>query len=273
MPRFFLTVWLGFGLVALLIALSVAMPAHAQAEAEVSAEPAPHVVLVLTNHATLGHTGEPTGYWLAEAAHPWKVFTDAGFRVSFASPQGGGAPVTPRSIDTDDPVNASFLAGPIRNGELDHTLRVDALDLDDIDALFFVGGYGTMWDFPSQRAIGNAIVHVDRQGGVVAAVCHGPAALVGVVRDDGRPFVEGKRLAAFTNGEESAMDRLAVVPFLLETRLGELGAEFVAADDFQENAVVDGRLVTGQNPASAEAVAHAVVKLLAKPGETTQTTP
>lgn len=223
---------------------------------------APHVVIVLTNHATLGATGEPTGYYLPEAAHPWHVFTEAGFRVTFASPAGGPAPLDPSSFDRDDPANAAFLDDPDVQAAVDHTVALEDLDPATVDAIVFAGGHGTMWDFPSNPAVANAVTDVHAKGGVVAAVCHGPACFVGVVDESGKPFVSGRRLAAFTDAEERAVEKQAIVPFLLETRLRELGAAVETAPNFEKQVVVDGRVVTGQNPASAEAMAREIVELV-----------
>jgi len=221
-----------------------------------------HAVIVLTNHGELGHTGEPTGCYLPEAAHPWKVLTEAGFSVTFASPRGGAAPIDPASMDRTDEMNAAFLDDPEVRKALDHTLRLAEIKVEAVDALVFAGGHGTMWDLPSNKVVGDAIVGVHEAGGVVAAVCHGPACFVGVVDGSGRPFVKGRKLAAFTNAEERAVQKDAIVPFMLETRLRELGADVVTAPNFQEQVVVDGRLVTGQNPASAEKMGHEIVRLV-----------
>lgn len=221
------------------------------------------ILIVVTNHAQLGGTGTPTGYYLSEVAHPWQVFTEAGHAVDFASPRGGYAPMDPKSFDLNDPFNKAFW----------HTLDavegvVASQDLAQVDtslyaAIFFAGGHGTMWDFPESGAVADRIADIYQQGGVVGAVCHGPAALVGV-EVDGAPLVEGKRIAAFTNEEEAAVELTDAMPFLLESKLRQLGAEFVNAPNFQPNVVVDGRLVTGQNPASAGKAAEAIVALLAE---------
>lgn len=225
---------------------------------------APHAVIVLTNHGTLGATGEATGYYLGEAAHPWHVFTEAGFRVTFASPRGGPAPLDPSSVDRDDPVTAAFLDDPQVQRAVDHTVPLDEVSAEDVDALVFAGGHGTMWDLPSNPVVARSILGVHGAGGVVGAVCHGPACFVGVVDGDGRPFVAGRRLAVFTDSEEHAAQKEAVVPFLLESRLRELGAEVVTAPDFTEQVVVDGRVVTGQNPASATKMAEEIVRIVTR---------
>lgn len=220
------------------------------------------ILIVVTNHAELGDTGAQTGYYLSEVAHPWHVFTEAGYAVDFASPLGGYAPMDPKSFDLEDPVNKKFWHTLDAVEGVVSTQELAALSPSDYEAIFFAGGHGTMWDFPSSAVVAGRIASIYSQGGVVGAVCHGPAALVGV-EIDGTPLVEGKRIAAFTNEEESAVELTDAMPFLLESKLRELGAEFVNAPNFQTNVVVDGRLVTGQNPASAEEAAEQIVKLLA----------
>jgi len=229
--------------------------AHAQSQTN-------RVVIVLTNHAELGDTGRPTGFYLSEAAHPWHVFTEAGYHVVLASPRGGRAPMDPKSIDLDDSVNAAFLETYPRLDDDVVTRKVADLSHDFIDAVFIAGGHGTMFDLPEDTPLQALIAGVHGRGGVVAAVCHGPAALVNVRLDDGSYLVAGKRVAAFTNAEERAVELAEAMPFLLQTRLEERGAEVVEAANFEKNVVVDGRLVTGQNPASATGAAEAVVELL-----------
>lgn len=219
------------------------------------------IVIVVTNHGELADTGEPTGYYLSEVAHPWHVFTEAGYTVHFASPEGGFAPMDPKSFDLSDPVNKRFwhTLGAVQG--VISTRDLAALDPGDYAAVFFAGGHGTMWDLPDSAAVAGTIGTIHERGGVVGAVCHGPAAFVGV-EVDGVPLVQGKRVAAFTNAEESAVELTDEMPFLLQTKLEKLGATFVAAPNFEANVVVDGRLVTGQNPASATGAAEAMVELL-----------
>jgi putative intracellular protease/amidase len=219
------------------------------------------ILIVVTNHAELGETGSTTGYFLSEVAHPWHVFTREGYAVDFASPLGGYAPMDPKSFDLSDPINKEFWHTLAAVEALVSTKDLSQIDSRDYAAIFFAGGHGTMWDFPGSADVIARITETYQNGGVVGAVCHGPAALVGVVID-GQPLVAGKRVAAFTNDEENAVKLTEVMPFLLESKLKELGAEFVPAPNFQTNVVVDGRLVTGQNPASAEKAAEAIVQLL-----------
>jgi putative intracellular protease/amidase len=224
------------------------------------------ILLVLTNHDRLGETGQPTGFYLSEAAHPWEIFRAAGYPVRLASPQGGFAPVDPKSLDGDDAADAAFLAefGKKQGGRMvvPRTLPLAQVRPEDYAAIFFAGGHGTMWDFPDAPGLAAVTAKIFEQGGVVGAVCHGPAALVHIALSNGRPLVAGRKVAAFTNAEEDAVGLTAVMPFLLETKLREAGAEVVLAPNFQENAVRDGRLVTGQNPASARKAAELVLAAL-----------
>ncbi len=226
----------------------------------------PTVLLVLTNHAEMGDTGEPTGFYLSEAAHPWHVFNDAGWAVVLASPLGGDAPIDPRSLENLDEQSRAFLDKFAKGGVVPGTARLEAMHARKFDAIFFAGGHGTMWDFPDSPSVRSVAEGVYKSGGVVAAVCHGPAALVNLTLK-GKPLIAGRRVTGFTNAEEDAVELTDAMPFLLETRLRELGAEFVGAANFEPNVVVDGRLVTGQNPASARGVAQAVVRVASQEEE------
>lgn len=221
------------------------------------------ILIVVTNHAELGETGDPTGYYLSEVAHPWHVFTGAGYDVDFASPRGGYAPMDPKSFDLQDPINRKFWHTLEAVEGVVATQDMAGIEASEYAAIFFSGGHGTMWDFPLSDVVADRIASIYEQGGVVGAVCHGPAALIGV-EVDGKPLVQGKRVAAFTNDEEAAVELTDAMPFLLESKLRGLGAEFVTAPNFQTNVVVDGRLVTGQNPASAQKAAESMVKLLSE---------
>ena len=221
----------------------------------------PKILMVLSSHDRLGETGRSTGFFLPELAHPWAVFGAAGYQIDLASPQGGEPP----SYGTDqrDPVQRAFLEDPEAVRRLAATLRVDEVDPAGYDAVFYVGGHGTMWDFPGNATLAGIAREVYERGGVVAAVCHGPAGLLDITLSDGSLLVEGKRLTAFTNSEEDAAGLTGVVPFPLQTALERLGAKHESVGDFQAHVVVDGRLVTGQNPASAFGTAEAVVGVLA----------
>jgi len=220
------------------------------------------ILLVVTNHHELGETGNETGYFLSEVAHPWKVFTDAGFEVVFASPDGGFAPMDPKSFDLGDSVNRSFWETLDAVEGVASTHPLSEINPVEYAAIFFAGGHGTMWDFPADPEIDRVTRGIYENGGTVGAVCHGPAALVDVQLSDGSYLVDGRKVGGFTNAEEEAVGLTQAVPFLLETRLEERGGQFVGGNNFEENVVVDGRIVTGQNPASAEKTAEEIVAIL-----------
>lgn len=228
------------------------------------------ILLVLTNEAKLGKTQGRTGFYLSEAAHPYEVFRNAGYKVTLASPLGGFAPLDPKSFDEKDAANAAFWkkygSGAEKNATLGvkETISLNGVNPADFSAIFFAGGHGTMWDFRGNKDVNRVTATIYEDGGAVGAVCHGPAALVDVKLTDGTPLVKGKKVAAFTNDEEEAVGLAGVVPFLLQSKLEEAGATHVAAENFAENAVADGRLVTGQNPASAAKTAELLVAALAK---------
>lgn len=218
------------------------------------------ILFALTSHDQKGNTGQPTGFYLPEAAHPWAVLNAAGFEIDFVSPKGGRPPMD--GVDLDDATNRAFLDDPDVARKLDNTLTPDQVNAYDYDAILFVGGHGTMWDFVDNPALARLGAAIYDDGGVVAAVCHGPAALVNLKLANGRYLVKGKRVAAFTDDEERAVKLDAVVPFLLATMLRERGAKHVPAPNWQANVVVDERLVTGQNPASAAGVGKEIVRVL-----------
>jgi putative intracellular protease/amidase len=220
------------------------------------------ILMVLTSVSEIGDTGEKTGYNVAEAAHPWKVFKDSGHFVDFASIQGGQPPRD--EVDSGDPIQVAFTEDETTRAGLYNTARVDVVDPEQYDAVFLVGGHGTMWDFPDSEGLQNLVASVYNAGGVVGAVCHGPAGLLNVELANGLRLVEGRKVAAFTNDEEVAAGKDKVIPFFLADRLVEQGATHVSADVFEEKVVVDERLVTGQNPASAAGVAKEMEKLLAE---------
>ncbi|MDI1428251.1 type 1 glutamine amidotransferase domain-containing protein [Polyangium sorediatum] len=220
------------------------------------------VLLAMTSHDKKGDTGESTGAYLPEIAHPYAVFTRAGLVVEFASVRGGRVPLD--GIDRADAVNAAFLDDPEATRRLHESLPSSAVDPSRYAAIFFAGGHGAMWDLPDDPSFVKATARIYEAGGVVGAVCHGPAALVNVRLSDGAYLVAGKQVNGFTNEEERAVKLENVVPFLLEDRLVARGGRFVGAPKWQKQVVVDGRLVTGQNPASAAGVAEAIVTLLRK---------
>jgi len=215
------------------------------------------VLFVVSSNAVKGASGIPTGYNLAEVTHPLEKLQAAGIAVEFASPKGGDAPLDGLE-DMQDPVIARYWADADFRHAISHTRHLDDVDPARYSAVFFAGGHGTMWDFPDNAAAQNAIRHIDAAGGIVSAVCHGPAALVNARRADGSLLVAGKRLAAFTNGEEEEVQSTHIVPFLLATTLNERGAHHQNAANWADNVIVDGRLITGQNPQSAASLGLAL---------------
>lgn len=225
----------------------------------------PVILFVVTSHATIADTSKPTGLWLEELAAPYYAFVDAGYGVEIASIKGGRVPVDPKSkksIGENPPSVDRFLKDEKAKAKVANTPPIEALDVTRYSAVFLPGGHGTMWDLPGSAALALAIVSTLEKGNVVAAVCHGPAGLVNARFGNGEPVVKGRKISAFTNSEEEAAGLAGEVPFLLETRLRELGAELHKAPNFQPFAVADGNLITGQNPASAEKVAKLVIKQL-----------
>jgi len=218
------------------------------------------ILVVLTSHSQKGSTGQRTGAYLPELTHPHAAFRAAGYEVDFASVRGGEVPLD--GVDRKDPVNAAFLDDAALVTKLHASLAPAQIDADAYDAIFYAGGHGTMWDFRDEPTLAKVAARVYERGGVVGAVCHGPAALVHVTLSSGRPLVEGKRVAAFTNDEERAVGLAEIVPFLLADALVEKGAMHVPAANWAKQVIVSDRLVTGQNPASAGGVAEAMVQVL-----------
>lgn len=218
------------------------------------------VLMVLTSHATKGDTGEATGFYLGELTHPLAVLEAAGIPFELASIQGGEPPVD--GLDLDDAVNARYWNDRAFRAALSHTHRLGDVDASKYAAIFFAGGHGAMWDFPTNSDVSRVTREIYEAGGVVGAVCHGPAALVNVTLSNGAYLVTGKSVSAFTDDEERAVQLDKVVPFLLASTLTQRGAHHQPAPDWTAKVVVDGRLVTGQNPQSASGVGTAMRDLL-----------
>jgi len=221
------------------------------------------IVMVLTSHDTLGNTGLKTGFWLEEFAAPYFVFRDAGVQLTLASPKGGQPPLDPKS---DVPENqtaamARFKQDPAAQKALANTVKLAGVKAEDFDTVFYPGGHGPMWDLaesPTSIALLEAFYN---SGKPIALVCHSPGVLRHVTYQ-GAPLVKGKHVTGFTNGEEEQMQLTNVVPFLVEDELLRLGAIFEKMANWQPFSIVDGRLITGQNPASSTSAAQALMKLL-----------
>ena len=221
------------------------------------------VLIIVTAHAELGNTGRATGLWFEELATPYYAFLDGGARMTIASLPGGTIPLDPRSLDAggDNPASVErFRRDETAMAQMQNSKKLDALSSGDYDVVFVPGGHGAMWDLGGSTELGDFLTRSWAGGAVVSSVCHGPAGLVHARETDGKPLVAGKKVSAFSNSEENQMQLTEVVPFLLESKLRELGADYRSGPDFQPFAVRDGRLVTGQNPASAEKVARLVLE-------------
>lgn len=221
------------------------------------------ILMVLTSHDTLGDTGRKTGFWLEEFAAPYYVFHDAGVALTLASPKGGQPPIDPKSDlpENQTPPMTRFKADPAAQKELAHTVKLQDMRAENFDAIFYSGGHGPMWDLvdnPQSIALIEAFYNA---GKPVAAVCHAPAVLHRVLYQ-GAPIVQGKRVTGFANSEEEAVQLTHVVPFLVEDELKRLGGIYEKVPDWQSFAITDGRLITGQNPASSTAGAQALLAKL-----------
>jgi putative intracellular protease/amidase len=222
------------------------------------------ILFVLTSHDQLGDTGEKTGFWLEEFAAPYYLLKDAGAAITLASPKGGQPPLDPKSDLPENQTESTkrFSSDSAAQAELAKTKKLADVSADDFDAIFFPGGHGPMWDLADNAisiALIEAFVKADKP---VGAVCHAPVALVNARGKDGEYLVKGKRVTGFTNAEEEAVGLTAVVPFLLEDRLKERGGIFSKAANWTPYVQVDGKLVTGQNPASSGPGAEELLKLL-----------
>jgi putative cofactor-binding repeat protein len=223
------------------------------------------VLIVLTSHDRLGNTGKPTGFWLEEFAAPYYVLRDAGVDITLASPKGGQPPVDPKSDEpgAQTPAMKRFRGDPEAQRALANTVKLSNVSADDYDAVFFPGGHGPLWDLAEDRDALALIERLHAAGRPVAAVCHGPAVLRRAKGADGAPLVKGKSVTGFSNTEEAAVGLTDVVPFLVEDALKANGGRYSRAEDWASHAVVDGNLITGQNPASSEATARALLEALA----------
>lgn len=226
------------------------------------------ILMVLTSHDVLGKTGRKTGFWLEEFAAPYFVFRDAGVELTLASPNGGQPPVDPKS---DEPANqtdamARFKKDARAQKELSQTVKLAEVKAENFDTVFYVGGHGPMWDLAESKASIALLESFYNSGKPIALVCHSPGVLRHVTYK-GEPLVKGKQVTGFTNGEEAAVELTHVVPFLVEDELLRLGAVFEKRQDWKPFAITDGRLVTGQNPASSTVAARGLLKVLGRPAE------
>ncbi len=222
------------------------------------------ILMVLTSHDKLGNTGDKTGFWLEEFAAPYYVFKDAGAIITLASPLGGQPPLDPKSDDPTAQTDSTrrFKADKASQAALADTLKLSGVHAADFDAVFYPGGHGPLWDLAEDAASISLIETMINMGKPVAAVCHAPAALRHPKTRDGKSLVQGKKVTGFTNTEEEAVGLTKIVPFLVEDMLKQNGGIYSKGDDWQPYVVTDGLLITGQNPASSELAAKALLKKL-----------
>ena len=224
-----------------------------------------NILMVLTSHDRLGDTGKMTGFWLEEFAAPYYAFKDAGARVTLASPAGGQPPLDPASDAQDMQTDATrrFKDDAEAQQALADTRKLGDVDAGDFDAVFYPGGHGPLWDLAEDHASIKLIERFWNSGKPIAAVCHAPGVLRHVKDGEGAPLVKGRKVTGFSNAEETAVGLTDVVPFRVEDELARLGGHYASAAEWTSHVEVDGRLVTGQNPASSVATAQALMQQLA----------
>jgi putative intracellular protease/amidase len=223
-----------------------------------------NVLIVLTSHDRLGDTGEKTGFWLEEFASPYYCLKDSGAQVTLTSPRGGQPPLDPKSSEPDFQTDSTrrFDNDPAAQDELANTVKLAEVKTEDFDAVFYPGGHGPLWDLYDNSDSIALIEEFIAAGKPVAAVCHAPAVLLRARDQNGEPLVKGKQVTGFSNTEEEAVGLTDVVPYLLEDELISKGGAYRKAEDWHPLAIVDGFIITGQNPGSSEAVAEALVKAI-----------
>jgi putative intracellular protease/amidase len=223
-----------------------------------------NVLIVLTSHAELGNTGEKTGFWLEEFASPYYRLKDAGLTLTLASPKGGQPPLDPKSDQADFHTNATrrFDTDSAAQAKLANTAKLADINADDFDAVFYAGGHGPLWDLYEDSQSIALIERLIATSKPVAVVCHACAVLLNAKDQDGHPLVKGKQVTGFSNSEEAAVGLTDVVPYLLEDQLVAMGGLYQQAEDWNPLVVVDGLIITGQNPASSDGVAEALLKAI-----------
>lgn len=214
----------------------------------------------------MGEKNKPTGFWYEEMTTPYYALIDQGFQVDFASPNGGRPPHDPNSLNSGiNPLSVErFLKDPKVQQQFSHSHKISQVNFDRYQAVFFPGGHGAMVDLPKDKVLAEKLGIFFEKGKIVAAVCHGPAGLISARRSDGKPVLYGRKVSCFTNTEEEKTPLKEDVPFLLEDKVIDCGARFESGEDFEEFAVCDRNLITGQNPASSKKVAELLVQALKK---------
>ncbi|MBD5355475.1 MAG: type 1 glutamine amidotransferase domain-containing protein [Bacteroides sp.] len=217
------------------------------------------ILFVVTSHSDLGTTGKKTGYFLSEVTHPWSVL-ETEYDIDVVSPKGGRPPVT--GFDLNDPINRKFWDNPDWQDKMSDTLTPEQVNPANYVAIFYAGGHGAMWDFPDNKELQKIASAIYENGGYVAAVCHGPAGIINIPLSNGKLLINGKKFDCFTNAEEEANGTAKIVPFMLQTALEDHGGIFNGAAMWADHVVVDGRLLTGQNPMSALSLGKVLLEQL-----------
>lgn len=217
------------------------------------------ILFVVTSHGELGDSGRKTGYFLSEVTHPWSVLGEK-YDIDVVSPKGGRPPVD--GFNLDDPVNRNFWDNPEWQDKMSNTMTPDQVKPEEYKAIFYAGGHGAMFDFPQNKKLAEIASEIYNRGGIVSAVCHGPAGLIPILLPDGTNLIKGKNFDCFTNAEEAANGTAKYMPFLLQSVLQEKGGIFQGAAPWSDHVVTDGRLITGQNPMSALSLGKALLQAL-----------
>lgn len=221
------------------------------------------ILIIVSSHAQMGSTGKLTGFWFEELAVPYYTFVKAGATVDIASPKGGNPPADPRSTNSDNSQVQKFRNDQSAMNKLTKSLRLSDIR-ERYDAIFIAGGHGVMWDLATDEHLAKLLSKAYEQKSTIGAVCHGPAGLIKATKSNGEPLVKGHRVASFSNEEEEKAELTKVVPFLLQSKLRELGGNYEHGAPFASFAIRDGQLVTGQNPASSADVARLVLEGIQK---------
>lgn len=219
------------------------------------------ILFVVTSHGELGDSGRKTGYFLSEVTHPWSVLGEK-YDIDVVSPKGGRPPVD--GFNLDDPINRKFWDNPEWQDKMSATMTPDEVNPEEYKAIFYAGGHGAMFDFPDNKELAEIAAAIYDKGGIVAAVCHGPAGLLPIMLPDNSYLIKGKKFDCFTNAEEDANGTTKYMPFLLQTALQDKGGIFDGAAPWSDHVVIDGRLITGQNPQSALSLGKALLAALDK---------
>ncbi|MGB7443026.1 MAG: type 1 glutamine amidotransferase domain-containing protein [Coleofasciculaceae cyanobacterium] len=220
------------------------------------------ILTVVSSHQQFGDLTRKTGYWLEEVTHCHQVLSEAGFEIDFVSPQGGKPPMDEKSGDEKDKTNKNFLNNQVAVNKLENSLLPSQVNPHDYEAIYFAGGHGAMWDFPDNTDLARIAVTIYEAGKIVSAVCHGSAGLLNIKLSNGKYLIENKKVAGFSNREESLLRLAKHVPFMLEDKLIKRGAIYKKGLPFTPYTVVDERLVTGQNPFSTKRLAQELVTVL-----------